>query len=72
MPIGYHHDPFSEIIDAGGKEIHSVSGTFSPKEDEGIITLGIRLPDTDFESPLKFPLAAYPSYIEGNAKIKIK
>ena len=40
---GYHHDPFSEIIDASGKTIHSVSGSFSPKEDEGIISLGIEL-----------------------------
>jgi hypothetical protein len=69
---GYHHDPFLEIIDANEKELHSVSGSFSRKEDDGIISLGVELPDTDFESPLKFPLAGYPSYIEGNVKVKIK
>ena len=68
---GYHHDPFSEIIDANGKEIYSVSGSFSSKEDREVL-IGLELPDTDFESPLKLPLAAYPSYIEGNAKIKIR
>ncbi len=68
---GYHHDPILDIIDANGKVIHGVSGSFYPKEDWEI-SLGIELPNTDFESPLKFPLAAYPSYIEGNAKIKIK
>lgn len=68
---GYHHDPFSTFYDHNGKELHSQSGTFSPRDDEHI-SIGIEMRDEVFTNPLRFPLHAYPSYIKGNVTIKIK
>lgn len=68
---GYHHDPFSTMYDADAKEIHSKSGTFSTSGDEEI-RVGFELTDEIISNPLKLPLQAYPSYIKGDASIKIK
>lgn len=67
----YHHDPFSTIYDADGKELHKKSSSFL-KNDEEIITLGIDLPNENYKNPIRFPLYGYPSYIKGDVKIKIK
>lgn len=68
---GYHHDPFSTIIDAQGKELRTMSGYFSRKEEDRII-IGFDLPDEAYTNPLKLPLAGYPSYITGNVSVEIK
>ena len=66
----YHHDPFSTIYDADGKELHQKSSSFSKNDDE-IIKLGLDLPNENYKNPLRFPLYGYPSYIKGDVKIKI-
>ncbi|WP_248513964.1 DUF4179 domain-containing protein [Sporosarcina sp. NCCP-2222] len=68
---GYHHDPFSTIIDAQGKELRMMSGYFSRKEEDRI-SIGFDLPDEAYTNPLKLPLAGYPSYITGNVSVEIK
>lgn len=68
---GYHHDPFSTIIDAQGKELRTTSGYFSRKEEDWII-IGFDLPDEAYTNPLKLPLAGYPSYITDDVSIQIK
>ena len=68
----YHHDPFSTIYDADGKELHIKSSSFILKNDDEIIKIGIDLPNENYKNPLRFPLYGYPSYIKGDVKIKIK
>ncbi|MCG7345444.1 DUF4179 domain-containing protein [Sporosarcina sp. ACRSL] len=67
----YYHDPFSTFYDAEGKELQSKWGSFYQSDDE-INNFGLELPNVEFTNPLHFPLHAYPSYIKGNVKIKIK
>lgn len=68
---GYYHDPFSTFYDAEGKALSQKSGSFYPVADD-VNYFGLELPDIEFKNPLKFPLHAYPSYIKGDVKIKIK
>lgn len=68
---GYYHDPFSTFYDAEGKALSGKSGSFYPAAND-VNHFGIELPDVEFKNPLKFPLHAYPSYIKGDVKIKIK
>ncbi len=68
---GYYHDPFSTFYDVEGKALSPKSGSFYPGADD-INYFGLELPDVEFKNPLKFPLHAYPSYIKGDVKIKIK
>lgn len=67
----YHHDPFSKFYDADGKELRSMSGSFSKYENDEISKIGLELPNENYKNPLRFPLYAYPSYIKGDVKIKI-
>lgn len=68
---GYYHDPFSTFYDAEGKALSPRSWSFYPGADD-INYFGLELPDVEFKNPLKFPLHAYPSYIKGDVKIKVK
>ncbi|WP_251700982.1 DUF4179 domain-containing protein [Sporosarcina luteola] len=68
---GYYHDPFSTFYDVEGKALSQKSGSFYPGADD-INYFGLELPDVEFKNPLNFPLHAYPSYIKGDVKIKIK
>ncbi|MDW0117534.1 DUF4179 domain-containing protein [Sporosarcina thermotolerans] len=68
---GYYHDPFSTFYDAEGKALSQMSGTYRPGSDD-VNYFGLELPDVEFKNPLTFPLHAYPSYIKGDVKIKIK
>ncbi|MBB4824774.1 hypothetical protein HNO89_001998 [Sporosarcina luteola] len=68
---GYHHGAFSTIMDANGKELHTMTGKISIVEDDQI-SLGFDLPDEEYTNPLRLPLTAYPSYINGNVSIPIK
>ncbi|GEN83267.1 hypothetical protein SLU01_15790 [Sporosarcina luteola] len=67
----YHHNPFSTFYDADGKELHSMSGSFSKNGNE-VAIIGLDLPNEKYKNPLRFPLHAYPSYIKGNVEINIK
>ncbi|QTD40128.1 DUF4179 domain-containing protein [Sporosarcina sp. Te-1] len=68
---GYHHDPFTTIFDAKGEQLDIVSGTYYSTDDE-IIHLGFELSNKAYTNPLRLPLHAYPSYINGNVSIEIK
>lgn len=67
----YYHDPFSTFYDAEGKKLRSKSGSFSRVNDKKV-TIGVELPNEDFANPLEFPLHAYPTYIKGDVRVKIK
>lgn len=68
---GYYHDPFSTFYDADGKALSMKSGSFATSGDEKI-HVGVELPDEEYKNPLRFPLHAYPFYINGKVQIKIK
>ncbi|MFB7138511.1 DUF4179 domain-containing protein [Gottfriedia sp. NPDC056225] len=62
---------FGSIIDANGKELQrsSESGEY---HDDGRQVYNITVSPKNYTNPLKIRLESYPSYIEGETKIRVK
>lgn len=67
---GYYHSPFNQYIDANGKQFDimawSTTDNETPQTKYGFELQGA------YKNPIKLPLTAYPSYIEGEVRIQIK
>jgi len=64
---------FSNITDGNGKEIVSTTGFMGGRNEKGITEIGINIPGLKNQnSPISLELTSYPSWIEGEGKIKIK
>ncbi|GHI01158.1 DUF4179 domain-containing protein [Neobacillus kokaensis] len=63
---------FTRINDGNGKEISSNYG-FTEGNDKGITKLGVSIPNPkNLTNPISLELSAYPTWIKGNEKIKVK
>ncbi|WP_301109894.1 DUF4179 domain-containing protein [Sporosarcina sp.] len=65
-----HHDLFSTITDAAGKEVNNPStGMYTT---EGFDYWDYSFSPTEYQNPLKLELSAYPNYLEGDVKVELK
>ncbi|MFC0190165.1 DUF4179 domain-containing protein [Fictibacillus aquaticus] len=69
----FHGDPFGEIKDVYGNVIETHGGFFRTSDEEGIKEFGIEMPDMKtVKGPITIELSAYPAWINGEAKVRIK
>lgn len=65
--------PFTKITDASGREILSKYSSILASDEEGVTELHVNIPNLNTRpNPIFLELTAYPSWIKGNEKIKIK
>jgi hypothetical protein len=63
---------FNTVTDEGGNELESSSFVSGPDED-GIEEVGVVIPNLGtIQGPISLELSFYPSWIEGDKKVKIK
>jgi hypothetical protein len=63
---------FNTVTDEGGNELESSSFVSGPDED-GIEEVGVVIPNLGtIQGPISLELSFYPSWIEGDGKVKIK
>lgn len=67
---GYYHSPFNQYIDVDGKQFDIMAGSTTDNETPQT-KYGFELQGA-YKNPIKLPLTAYPSYIEGDVQIRIK
>jgi hypothetical protein len=64
---------FGSIKDGDGKEIESNTSNSTYDDEKGIISIGVDIPNLkEQKSPVSLKLESFPTWIEGNKKIKIK
>ncbi|WHY87271.1 DUF4179 domain-containing protein [Neobacillus novalis] len=69
----FHYFLFSEIKDGNGERIESGSSYKSEGNEQRDAEIGVYIPDLEKQAgPISLELTAYPSWIKGNEKIKIK
>ena len=65
--------PFTTITDANGKVINSESSFLHTRNMKGITELGVDISNLKNQpNPISLELTAYPSWIRGNVKVKVK
>lgn len=63
---------FNRISDEGGNELESSSFVSGPDQD-GIEEVGVNIPNLEnVHGPISLELSFYPSWLEGDGKVKIK
>lgn len=68
----FHYGLFSEVVDGKGKNVDT-SSSFWRGDDQGNASIGVVIPRLNsYSSPITFELSAYPEWIQGEAKIRIK
>jgi hypothetical protein len=69
----FHYFLFSSIKDGSGKEIQSNQSSSSYNSKKDITEIGVVIPNLKLQkSPISLMLEFFPTWIEGNGKIKIK
>ncbi|WP_066073331.1 DUF4179 domain-containing protein [Neobacillus soli] len=64
---------FTRITDGNGKQIESNTSFMGGRMEKGYAEIGVNIPDIKNQpNPISLELTAYPSWIKGNEKIKIK
>ncbi|WP_244933702.1 DUF4179 domain-containing protein [Neobacillus mesonae] len=64
---------FTRITDGNGKELPSNYGFTEGMNEKGITEFGVSIPNPKHQTnPISLELSAYPSWIKGNEKIKVK
>ncbi|MFJ5714393.1 DUF4179 domain-containing protein [Neobacillus sp. NPDC093127] len=64
---------FTTIKDGNGKQIESNTSFMGGRMEKGYAEIGVNIPDIKNQpNPISLELTAYPSWIKGNEKIKIK
>jgi hypothetical protein len=64
---------FGKIFDRNGKEINSDSFTTSMSDDVGVKEYGIEIPNLEKQKgPISVEILSFPSWIKGEAKVRIK
>lgn len=64
---------FTTITDGNGKQIDSNTSFMGGRMEHGYAEIGVNIPDIKNQpNPISLELTAYPSWIKGNGKIKIK
>jgi hypothetical protein len=64
---------FGKIFDRDGKEINSDSFTTSMRDDAGVKEYGIEISNLEKQKgPISIEILSFPSWIEGEAKVRLK
>ncbi|MGN7401206.1 DUF4179 domain-containing protein [Cytobacillus praedii] len=67
----FNYSPFSSLRDADGNEIELTSNYWT-EDNHGEREIGVEFPSGSYKNPLELKLSAFPSWIEGDIKIKVK
>ncbi|WP_180968212.1 DUF4179 domain-containing protein [Cytobacillus massiliigabonensis] len=67
----FNHSLFISMKDADGKEIDR-SSFYWTGDNQGEREIGVEFPTGSYKSPLELKLSAFPAWIEGDVKIKVK
>ena len=67
----FNYSPFISMRDADGKEIELTSNYWTG-DNNGKREIGVEFPPGSYKNPLELKLAAFPAWIEGDIKIKVK
>ncbi|USK54438.1 DUF4179 domain-containing protein [Cytobacillus solani] len=67
----FNHSLFVSMREADGKEIDS-SSFYWTGDNNGKREIGVEFPPGSYKNPLELKLSAFPAWIEGDVKIKVK
>lgn len=67
----FNYSPFISLRDGDGKEIDR-SSFYWTGDNNGEREIGVEFPSDSYKNPLELKLSAFPAWIEGDIKIKVK